>query len=211
MSCAQSKFEFETQGERPRGWEHIAPAPVSYGNTRLEAIMAVLTQPSHFPVTRSELPWAVRTGVIGGIVAGVMFAAYEMIVTAAMMGIDSFFMPLRMIGAILLGPVALDPTYPVLSASLAALAVHVPLAIAYGVIFAVIVGGLRSAATDIALGALYGAALWLINFYVVAPTAFPWFLMSSPLVQFIGHTFFFGAVLGWFVWTSRHSAESAAA
>ena len=163
---------------------------------------------SHLPVTRSELPWAVRIGAIGGIVAGLVFAAYETIVTAAMMGMDAFFMPLRMIGAILLGPVAMDPGYPLWTAVLAALAVHLPLAIVYGVIFAVIVGGLRSAAADTTLGAVFGLGLWLINFYVIAPAAFPWFLMSSPLVQFIGHTFFFGAVLGWLVWQARQRAAS---
>ncbi len=173
--------------------------------------MALLVQPSHLPVTRSELPWAVRTGAIAGIVAGLVFAAYEMVVTAAMMGTDAFFMPLRMIGAILVGPMALDPSYSLLSASLAGLAVHVPLAILFGVIFAVFAGGLRSAATDTALGAVFGLGLWLINFYVIAPAAFPWFLMSSPLVQVIGHTVFFGAVLGWLIWRSRERAVAIAA
>ncbi len=38
--------------------------------------------------------------------------------------------------------------------------------------------------------------LWLVNFYVVAPVLFPWFLMANPVVQFLAHTFFFGTVLG---------------
>jgi len=170
--------------------------------------MASLIDKSHFPVSRSEIPWALRTGALGGFVAGLVFAAFEMTMTAAMMGMDAFFMPLRMIGAILLGPMALDPSYPLLNASLAGLAVHVPLAILYGVIFAIVIGGLRSAAADTTLGAIYGLGLWLINFYLIAPAAFPWFLMSSPLVQFIAHTFFFGAVLGWFVWRSRERAAA---
>jgi hypothetical protein len=81
------------------------------------------------------------------------------------------------------------------------------LAVAYGALFAMIFGGLRSAAADIGVGAAYGLLLWLFNFYVIAPIAFPWFRDANPLVQFIAHTFLFGAVLGWYMWWARHRAE----
>ncbi len=158
---------------------------------------------SHVPVARSEVPWALGVGVIGGLVAGVVFAAFEMMASAAMMGMDAFFMPLRMIGAILLGRGALDPSYSIWAAATAGMLVHMLLAMVYGIVFAVVLGGLRSAASDIMLGGTYGFALWIVNFYLIAPRAFPWFLDASPVVQFIGHTFFFGVVLGWFVWRSR--------
>ena len=170
--------------------------------------MAVLHE-THVPVTRAEFPWALRQGVIGGIVAGLVFAAFEMIASAVMMGGDAFFMPLRMIGAIALGAAALEPTYSLLMAGLAGLVVHVALAAIYGAVFATIFGRLRSAAADIGIGAAYGFALWLLNFYVVAPIAFPWFLEANPVVQFIAHTFFFGAVLGWYVFQERRRAEIA--
>lgn len=41
-----------------------------------------------------------------------------------------------------------------------------------------------------------GFALWIGNFYVIAPFTFPWFGMVNPLVQFVVHTFFFGLPLG---------------
>src|SRR5687767_10755830 len=169
--------------------------------------MALLMERSHLPVTRSELPWAIRVGTIGGIVAGLVFAAFEMVASAAMMGMDAFFMPLRMIGAIALGPSALEPAYSLFSAGLAGVVIHVVLAIIYGVIFAVTTGGLRSGATEIFIGTAFGFALWLVNFYVIAPMACPWFLASSPLIQFIAHTFFFGSVLGWYVSRSRQRAN----
>lgn len=169
--------------------------------------MAVLHE-THFPVTRAEFPWAIRQGVIGGIVAGVVFAAFEMIVSAIMMGGGAFFMPLRMIGAIALGSAALEPDYSLWLVAPAGLAVHVVLAAIYGVVFAMAFGGLRSAAMDIGIGAAYGFALWLLNFYVIAPIAFPWFAEANPMVQFIAHTFFFGAVLGWYVWQARQRAET---
>lgn len=168
--------------------------------------MAILHE-THMPVTRAEMPWALRQGAIGGIIAGIVFAAFEMIVGAAMMGPEVFFMPLRMIGAILLGPSALDPSYSLVAAGLAGLVVHVVLAAIYGGVFAMLFGGLRSAWTDIAIGAGYGLALWLINFYVIAPMAFPWFLEADPVVQFVAHTVFFGAVLGWYVSQAHAKAE----
>ena len=82
---------------------------------------------THFPVTRAEVPWALLHGAIGGIVAGIIFAMFEMIVTASMMGPDAFFMPLRMIGAIALGKAALEPAYSLWSAGLAGVVVHMVL------------------------------------------------------------------------------------
>ena len=49
------------------------------------------------PATRS---WVIA-GLVGGIIVGIVFAMFEMIV-AAIMG-DGFFAPLMMIGAIVLG------------------------------------------------------------------------------------------------------------
>lgn len=169
--------------------------------------MAVLHE-THVPVTRAEVPWALTQGAIGGIVAGVIFAAFEMMASAAMMGPEAFFMPLRMIGAIVLGPAALEPTYNLWGAGFAGLIVHMVLAVIYGAVFALIFGGLRSPAVDIAVGAAYGLALWLINFYVIAPAMFPWFTEANPMIQFIAHVVFFGAVLGWYMWWARRRAEA---
>jgi hypothetical protein len=164
--------------------------------------MAVLVQP-HVPVTRSELPWAIRQGAIAGVVAGIIFAAFEMVASAALMGAAAFWTPLRMIGAILLGQAALDPGYSLIAAGLAGVAVHMVLAAIYGGLFAALLGGLRSAAAIIGLATLYGFALWLVNFYAIAPGTFPWFLDATPMIQFVAHTFFFGSVLGLYLWRSH--------
>jgi hypothetical protein len=171
--------------------------------------MAAVSHDTHIPVTQAEIPWALKQGALGGIAAGIVFAMFEMIVSAFMMGPAAFFMPLRMIGAILVGPAALEPGYSLWMAGVAGLVVHVVLAVIYGGVFALVFGGLRSASADIGIGALYGFALWLLNFYVIAPAAFPWFTQADPLVQFVAHTFFFGAVLGWYAWWARSRAEDA--
>jgi uncharacterized membrane protein YagU involved in acid resistance len=157
----------------------------------------------HTPVTQRDMWWGLRQGAIAGIVAGIVFAAFEMIVSAAMMGGEAFFMPLRMIGAIALGPDALDPAYSLVTASVGGVIVHLVLAIIYGVIFGEIAAMLRGPVAFIGAGSIFGLALWLINFYVIAPAFFPWFLEASPLVQFVAHTFFFGSVLGFYLWKSH--------
>lgn len=157
----------------------------------------------HTPVTSRDIRWGLKHGAIAGIVAGLVFAAFEMTASAFMMGADAFFMPLRMIGAIALGPEALDPAYSLLSASVAGVLVHMGLSIIYGLLFGEASTVLRGPAAFIGLGSVFGLALWLVNFYLIAPVAFPWFLDASPVVQFVAHTFFFGAILGWFLWKSH--------
>ncbi len=158
---------------------------------------------SHIPVTRSELPWAIRHGAMAGVIAGLAFAAFEMAASAVMMGGPAFAMPLRMIGAIAMGSEALDPGYPLAMAALAGVAVHMMLSMIYGAVFATLAGGLRSGLAIIGLASVYGLALWLINFYLIAPVAFPWFTEANPMMQFVGHVFFFGSVLGYALWRSH--------
>lgn len=169
--------------------------------------MSLIDQHSHFPVKRRELGWAIGRGAQWGIVAGLVFAVYEMFMSAALEGASATFMPLRMIGAILLGEQALDPGYSLLVAASAGVFVHLALSAIYGIVFMVIAGGLIAAATDLVLGTIFGLVLWGINFYWIAPRAFPWFLDADPLVQAIGHGIFFGTALGWFVWRAHRATR----
>ena len=68
------------------------------------------------------------------------------------------------------------------------------------------VDGRLSTPTSLAIaGALFGIALWLVNFYVIAPVVgWQWFPeQTNPIVQFLAHTFFFGAPAGWMLARSR--------
>lgn len=140
--------------------------------------------------------WAL-TGAIMGVAAGIIFAAFEVIM-AAILG-DGFFMPLRMIGAVVLGEGALGATYSLAAAVIMGLVVHLVLSAIYGAVFGLVVfsvhtlqrrGWLIGAAT------VFGFALWIVNFYLIAPFAFPWFTEANVIVQFLAHTFFFGTALG---------------
>lgn len=150
------------------------------------------------PTRRTQVSPILLTGAIAGVVAGIVFAMFEMVM-ASIMG-DGFFMPLRMIGAIVLGEGALEATYSLSTAATAGLLVHMMLSAIYGAVFGAVVGyvpALRGrGALLVGAATLFGFALWIVNFYVIAPIAFEWFEMADPMVQFVAHTFFFGSASG---------------
>lgn len=155
-------------------------------------------------LTRSEshLTGWLKHGLIGGIVAGIVFAMFEMVTAAIVDGPSAFFMPLRMIGGIAIGQQALDPGSSLLAAGAAGLVVHMMLSAAYGIGVAGVARYVpvlsTSAATLIIWTSAAGLGLWLVNFYVIAPIGgWTWFPDgTNPVTQFIAHTFFYGTVLG---------------
>jgi uncharacterized membrane protein YagU involved in acid resistance len=142
-----------------------------------------------------------RTGdvVLAGIFGAAIFAAFEMVAAALLMGWDALFDPLRMIGAMLLGATALDQGYPVVTAATAGLIIHLVFSVLFATIFATIAPRFSSAAALSLSGMVFGVLLWLVNFYAVAPTAgWTWFPeRTNPLVQFLAHAFFYGCPVGW--------------
>ena len=148
---------------------------------------------------RSETTRWVLRGAVMGIAAGGVFLIFEMIV-AGLMG-QSAFDPLRMIAAVVLGDGAL-PMQPAVGLAIVvpvALATHYVLSAIYGAVFGVAVAEIGALRHDrvvlVGAAAAFGLLLWLVNFYVIAPIAFPWFSMADPFMQFIAHTFF-GTALG---------------
>jgi len=161
--------------------------------------MATTTLPAH-ATTRSST-W-IRAGLVGGVVAGIVFAMFEMIMAVVLNGPDAFFMPLRMIGAIALGMPALDPSSSLLTAGGAGLVVHMALSMMYGVAVAAVIFAVpalrRSTASVVATASAAGFGLWVVNFFLLA-NAFGWSWFPSGqnvAVQFIAHTVMFGSVLG---------------
>ena len=152
---------------------------------------------------RSWGSWILQ-GVIGGIVAGIIFAMFEMAWGFLQGGLDMGLAPLRMIGGIALGPQALEPSYSVLAAAVAGIAVHMVLSMIYGGVFAVGVGLVapRAGTGPIVVAAIVvGLALWIVNFFVIGPVAgWKWFAdMTDPTIQAIAHGGFFGIPLGLYV------------
>lgn len=161
---------------------------------------------------RHDYKALVTTGLVGGIIAGLAFAVFEMIVAAVITG--NFFAPLRMISAVVLGQQALTPEVGLAMAAVTGVIVHMIYSIVAGGVFGFIVAAVKSLhATTSALiisGAVFGLLMWLVNFYLIAPAAgWSWFPQeASQFWQgFVAHTFLYGAVLGWYI-AGRRKASS---
>ena len=155
----------------------------------------------------------IRKGLVGGLVAGISFAIFEMIV--ALIATGSFFGPLRMIGATGIGQQALSPDYPLGIVALTGVGIH----LAFSVVMGLVLGLIMSAAPSLAgrrglmafIGSVYGLLIWLVMFYLVAPAAgWNWFPERANAFWqgFVAHTFLYGAILGLWLSTSR-SAHTA--
>jgi hypothetical protein len=141
-----------------------------------------------------------------GLMAGLGFSAFQMLSAAWQIGSHGLFVPLRMIGAILLGRQALDSSSGVAYAATVGLMLHVTLSIAFAVLFVVLFDHpgrpSRSLRQQLLVGCLYGVLLWIVNFYVLAPI-FGWYWFpdqTNPAIQFLAHTLFYGCLLSYLLW-----------
>jgi hypothetical protein len=134
-----------------------------------------------------------RAAIIAGVVAGVLTMLLWMLLWAVGTG-GSLWTPFHHVAGIVLGEdvltPSLSPEWPVV---LTAMAVHLVLAVFYTIILAFIIHrwGL---AVGIIGGALFGLALYIINYYTFS-WLFPWFYPLRSWIAFAGHIFF-GAVAG---------------
>jgi uncharacterized membrane protein YagU involved in acid resistance len=156
-------------------------------------------------MTRTLLDFRYSDIVVAGILSGTVFAGFEMVAAAVLMGPQAFYIPLRMIGATVLGPAALDPGYSLAVAGLVGVILHTGFSVVCALIFAALASPAASTAALTAGGIAFGIVLWLVNFYAVAPLAgWTWFPdRTSPAVQFVAHAFFFGCPIGWYLGRSR--------
>lgn len=132
-----------------------------------------------------------RAVVIAGLVAGMAFLMIEMAMLV-MMG-QSPWGPPRMMGAIVLGRGALTPpdTFDMIVVGVAMM-LHLMLSVMFAFVFAFFAGRL-SLVPSILAGAVFGAAIYVINFYGFT-SLFPWFAMARGMSSIAGHVAF-GAIL----------------
>lgn len=153
-----------------------------------------------------------KEGLGFGLIAGVIFGVMEM-VGAALMG-DPFVMPLRMFASVVLGQAALTAT-PLGTVVVVGALAHLVLSGVFGLIFAVIVSRLSSETrasfgAQAAIGLLFGAALWLVNFQIIARALYPWFLQAPQFLQMLMHAMFFGLPLALLYASAERRARPAA-
>ncbi len=141
-------------------------------------------------------------GIVGGMIAGIVFLLFEMFVSVALGG--PFLMPLIMIGSIVLGTQALSPAFPLATAALAGIFLHLTLSAIFGVTFVYLLAFGRQLGASgpmlLLYGSLFGLALWIVNFQILGRFLWPQFLMADQLwMGFIAHTFFYGTVIGGYI------------
>jgi hypothetical protein len=141
-----------------------------------------------------------------GVIAGIVFVIAEMLLVWLVMGMSPWAPP-RMMGAILLGKDVLPPPADFsLPAVAAAMAVHLPLSILYGLILGWIVHRLEMGAALLA-GAAFGfVAVYLVNFYLIAPALFPWFVEARNWISIAAHVLFGMVAAGAYVVLRRRVA-----
>lgn len=142
-------------------------------------------------------------GVVGGLVAGVVYFVVAIGITIFLGGLEAVAMPLRQIAAVALGQQALEPTYDLTKVVVTANVVHFALSALYGVLYALIAQlfNVRSPLALIVGGAIYGLVLYAANVFVIFPAFFPWFLANDRVLQATLHALAFGAVNG--AWLAR--------
>jgi hypothetical protein len=136
-------------------------------------------------------------GIGFGLVAGVLFAVAEVVASAAMG--QPGFAPFQMFASVLFGAGAFE--FGAGTAILAGGLIHLVLAGLFGLIYGLLndrlpLGSHTSWGTQAGLGVAFGAALWLVNFQIIARALFPWFLEANQIVQLLLHAIFFGLPLG---------------
>lgn len=132
-----------------------------------------------------------------GIIAGLVFMMLEMGLVWLALG-DSPWGPPHMIAAIALGKDVLPPpgTWAPFDMKImvTAMMIHLPLSIVLGMMGGILFRGVASPRAMM-IGAAFGAAIYVVSFYLIAPIAFPWFVMARNWVGLISHVMF-GLVLG---------------
>jgi hypothetical protein len=129
-------------------------------------------------------------GVLAGLVAGTAYLVAQLTLAGLPHGIGPA--PLQRIAAILMGPdVAPPPAEWEVTVIGMALLIHFGLAIVFGRFVSQLVWK-RSLAAAIAIGCAVGVALFLVDFELLAPSAFPWFDASPRAVTLIDHLLFGG-------------------
>lgn len=152
-------------------------------------IISAKTMATSALTVRPSIDWS--SAIWSGIIAGAVFMMLEMVMVPLFIG-GSPWGPPRMIAAIGMGKGVLPPpdTFALVPI-MVAMAIHFMLAIVLAVVLALFINRLKLGTAALA-GAIFGLAVYLINFYGFT-ALFPWFEMARNWVSIFAHMMF-GAV-----------------
>jgi hypothetical protein len=165
--------------------------------------MQTIFNERHAPAMLSQTDW--KAAAWSGLIAGIVFVIAEMTLVWLVMGMSPWAPP-QMMAAMLLGKDVLPPpaefSMPVMAA---AMAVHLPLSIIYGLILGWMVHRLQMG-TALLAGAAFGLiAVYFVNFYFIAPALFPWFVEARNWISIAAHVLFGMVAAGAYVALRRET------
>lgn len=128
-----------------------------------------------------------------GLAAGAAFILLQMLISAGLGG-ESRADPVRLLASIALGESVVRGEAPASIVFLAAAAVHLQLSMIYARLLAGMIHR-RRPSRALVIGALFGAALYLLNYYAFA-ALFPWFASARGPAALAAHVAF-GVIAAW--------------
>ena len=136
-------------------------------------------------------------GLWAGLGAGFSFL-FAHIVAAGIAG-TSILLPFRHAASIFMKEQAFET--PALVAVGLGLAIHLAASLMFGFLFSLAASeegrqARRSTSVQLALGAAFGAVLWLVNIQLIATWFYPWIADTGAAYQFAMHVATFGLPLG---------------
>ena len=160
----------------------------------------------HSTDSRRQPDWP--AAAVAGLAAGAVLMVLELFWSTLITG-DSPWRASHMIAAIVMGPEVLPSSHFSLSIVAVALLAHYLLGTLFGLLLAAIMVPFRldsTLATVALAGALFGGALYLLNFYGMAQF-FPWFASWRGAATLVTHLIF-GISAALFYWKlNRHGAD----
>lgn len=157
-------------------------------------------------VEKREIDSVVVHGSLAGLAAGLVLGAATVVGSVVLSG--SGWLPFRFAAAFLIGPEALETTFPLGAALLLGVAIHFSLAVLFGVAFVGLLALIYQLSARtwllIAYGAAFGFAIWEVNFLAAIPTFFPYLvdqldLATQVWIGVVAYMLIYGPALGGYV------------
>lgn len=145
-----------------------------------------------------------KAGALAGLIAGIVFAALEMLLMALVLGANPWT-PVYMIAGIVMGAEALAATGFALGTAVVGVLVHVVLSVLLGLAIGWLVHRFDMGMALMA-GAVIGVAIYLVNFHVFV-ALFPWFAELRNWITVLNQIIFGMVAAGSYVALRKPPAE----
>lgn len=166
----------------------------------------------HVGIIVEERRWReiIPQGIIGGLIAGVALGVAQFFIAAARQ--EGALTPFRLVASLVLGSRALDPDVSTALVIVVGATLHLVLAAAFGVVFAVLLAlSFQLSARPwllVLYGLLFGFLLWEVNFLAILPPLYPELTarieFSSQIWKgIVAYTFVYGPVLAIYLAAAR--------